>query len=239
MDLKAQLKAMIELQVIDEQIYRMSAQKDAAPAQLQALDEAFQEKKQRMTALEKQSLDVQKARKDKELELASREESRKKLQGQLFSLKTNKEYQVMLQQIADSQADASVIEDKILQLFDQVDKIKQEMDQEKVSLQKEEKACAEQKKRIEDDVKQIDGRLAQLETQRKQILPAIAPKILAQYTRILNNRDGMAIVSVKNNSCLGCNMSVPPQVINLIKMYDRLITCEVCNRILYVEEESS
>jgi len=34
-------------------------------------------------------------------------------------------------------------------------------------------------------------------------------------------------------------MFVPPQVINLIKMYERIITCEVCNRMLYIEEEAS
>ena len=31
-------------------------------------------------------------------------------------------------------------------------------------------------------------------------------------------------------------MRVTPQIINMIKMYDHLITCEACNRILYIEE---
>jgi len=68
-------------------------------------------------------------------------------------------------------------------------------------------------------------------------MPGIDRKILTQYERILNNRDGLAIVSVKGNSCQGCNMFVPAQVINLIKMYERIITCEVCNRMLYIKDE--
>jgi predicted nucleic acid-binding Zn-ribbon protein len=52
----------------------------------------------------------------------------------------------------------------------------------------------------------------------------------------LQSKGGLAIASVKNNSCGGCNMFVPPQVINLIKMYDSIVTCEMCNRILYTEE---
>jgi predicted nucleic acid-binding Zn-ribbon protein len=75
-----------------------------------------------------------------------------------------------------------------------------------------------------------------LDARRKQIVPEIEPKILAQYERILLNRDGLAIVSVRNNSCGGCNMFVPAQVINLIKMYERIITCEICNRMLYIDE---
>ena len=142
----------------------------------------------------------------------------------------------MLQQIEGIKADASVIEDKILSLFDQVDKAKNEGEKEKQRLKDEEKIFLEQKKKTEDRIKEIEDRLAQLEAQRKQVTPDIAPKILTQYERIMKNREGVGIVGVKNNACQGCNMSVPPQVINLIKMYERIITCEVCNRILYTDE---
>ena len=164
-------------------------------------------------------LDLQKQRKDKELELAIKEEAAKKLQAQLYSLKTNKEYQAMLQQIQDAKADASVIEDKILQLFDQADRLKIETEREKARLKEDEKTFSEQKRRVEDRVKEIDDRLAQLDSQRKQAMPDIDPKVLSQYERILKSRDGLAIVTVKDNSCQGCNMFVPPQVINLINIY--------------------
>ncbi len=100
------------------------------------------------------------------------------------------------------------------------DKAKVEIEQEKLRLKEEEKVFNEQKKKIEDRIKEIDDRLAQLERRENRLFPSIDPKILAQYERILANRDGLAIVSVKDNSCQGCNMFVPPQVINLIKMYD-------------------
>ena len=76
-----------------------------------------------------------------------------------------------------------------------------------------------------------------MEAERARAVPGVDPKILKQYDRILTNRDGMAIVGVKDSACSGCNMSVPPQVVNLIKMYERIITCEVCNRILYIPDE--
>lgn len=230
---------MIRLQGIDSEIYSLKQEKELKPGQIKELQDQFEAKKQHLAELEKKLLELQKQRKDKELELASKEESAKKLQSQLYQLKTNKEYQAMLQQIGDTKADGSVIEDKILELFGEADKVKAEIDQEKQRLQEEEKLFKEQKAKIEARVKEIDDRLAQLEGQRKQILPALDPKIMAQYERILAGRDGLAIVRVKENSCQGCNMSVPPQVVNLIKMYERIITCEVCNRMLYIEDEAS
>lgn len=238
-DLKTQINSLIRLQTIDTEIYALRYENDSKPQEIKALETAFEEKKQHLSALEKISLDLQKQRKDKELELASKEEGIKKLQTQLYSLRTNKEYQAMLQQIEDAKADASVIEDKILELLDELDKTKKDVEQEKQKLQTEEKLFVEEKKRIEERVKEIDGRLAQLEAQRKQVSPEIDAKILIQYEKILHNRDGLAIVNVKNNSCQGCNMFVPPQMINLIRMYERIVTCEVCNRMLYIEDETN
>jgi uncharacterized protein len=234
-DLKSQISQLVHLQTIDSEIYVLKNEKELKPKEIEAIDAAFEEKKKHLAALEQTLLSFQKQRKDKELELASKEENTKKLETQLYQLKTNKEYQAMMQQIQDAKADASVIEDQILGLFEQGDKIKNDSSQEKQRLQEEEKAAEGQKKNIQDRIKEIDERIAQLEAQRKQIIPALDKKILTQYERILLNRDGLAIVSVKDNSCGGCNMFVPPQVINLIRMYECIITCEVCNRILYIE----
>lgn len=235
-DLKAQISNLVRLQTIDSEIYALKYEKEGKPQEIKTLEADFEAKKQHLAGLEKNSLDLQKQRKEKELELAGKEENAKKLQTQLYSLKTNKEYQTMLQQIQDVKADSSVIEDKVLELFDKFDKIKSEIEQEKQKLKEEERVFNERKKKIEDRIKEIDDRLAQLEAQRKQATTDIEPKILSQYERILHNRDGLAIASVKDDSCGGCNMFVPPQVINLIKMYERIITCEICNRILYIEE---
>ena len=238
-NLKAQLSALIQLQAVDSQIYSLNEEKKTRPQEIEALKSAFEAKKQSLAALEKISLDFQKEKKDKELELASKEDAGKKLQTQLYQLKTNKEYNAMLTQIQDAKADASLIEDKILEVMEKIDKSKKDVEEEKKRLSQEEQVCNDQQKKIHDRIKEIDDRLAQLDAQRKQISPDIDKKILSQYERILQSRDGLAIVSVKNNSCMGCNMFVPAQVINLIQMYERIITCEVCNRILFISDDGA
>jgi hypothetical protein len=235
-DLKNQIIGLIRLQELDSEIYALGNEKAAKPQEIKAITEAFELKKQGLTALEKKSLDLQKQRKEKELELATNAEGVKKLSGQLFSLKTNKEFQTMQQQIADTKADGAVIEEKILISFEESDKVKAQIDAENLKLKEEEKIFQQQKKTVETRVAQIQDRLNQLDAQRKQALTNIDSKMLAEYERILHSREGLALVTVKDNSCGGCHMLVPPQVINLIKMYERIITCETCNRILYIKE---
>lgn len=235
-NLKNQLGELTKLQEVDSKIYSLNNEKVQKPLEIKAIEASFEAKKLNLDILQKQSLEVQKKRKEKELELATAAENIKKLQGQLYSLKTNKEFQAMQQQIADAKADSSVIEEAILISYEDSDKIKAQVDQENLKLKEEEKKFFEQKKVIEDKIKEIEGNLSQLDANRKQILPSIEPKMLAMYERILHSRDGLAIAKVVDDSCAGCHMHMPPQVINLIKMYENIVTCEMCNRILYISE---
>ncbi len=236
MDLKTQIIALIRLQELDSEIYALGNEKAAKPQEIKAIQAVFELKKQDLVAWENKSLDLLKQRKEKELELAANAEGVRKLSGQIFSLKTNKEFQTMQQQIADAKADGEVIEEKILIFFEESDKIKAQIDSENLKLKCEEKTFLQQKKEAELRSEEIGGRLSQLDAQRIQIIPGIDPKMLQEYEKILHSRDGLAMVTVKDNSCGGCHMLVPPQVINLIKMYEHIITCEVCNRILYIKE---
>lgn len=235
-DLKTQISSLVKLQGLDTEIYALNNEKAAKPQHIKALEASFESKKQGLAELEKKSLELQKQRKEKELELAANAEAIKKLQGQLYSLKTNKEFQTMQQQIADTKADGSVIEENILLSFEDSDKIKAQIAEENLRLKDEEKIFLQEKDKVTARIREIDSRLSQLEAQRKQAIPEIEPKMLNEYERILHSRGGLAIVNVKDNSCGGCNMHLPPQVINLIKMYEHIITCEMCNRILYINE---
>ena len=129
-DLKAQIIGLVKLQELDSEIYALKNEKEAKPLEIKEFELSFEAKKQNLALLEKNSLDIQKQRKEKELELVTNAEAVKKLQSQLYSLKTNKEFQTMLQQIADAKADGSVIEEKILVSFEDSDKIKAQIDQE-------------------------------------------------------------------------------------------------------------
>jgi len=236
-NLHEQLKHLHELQVIDTEIYSLKAELVEKPRQIEELRKQFEEKKAHLKELEDKSKLIQVNRKTKETELAAKEEEIKKLQAQLYQLKTNTEYQAMMKEIGSKNADKSLLEEDILKLFDDNDSVVEEIETEKAHLAQEEKEFNQQKKEVDDRVKVINERLATLDANRKQITPNVDKKILTRYERILKNRDGSAMVPVKNDACQGCFLNVPPQVINEIKLKKNLVICEACARILYLEEE--
>ncbi|HXG83792.1 MAG TPA: C4-type zinc ribbon domain-containing protein, partial [Pyrinomonadaceae bacterium] len=48
------------------------------------------------------------------------------------------------------------------------------------------------------------------------------------------SRDGIAVAEVIKGSCSACFMKLRPQMQVELKTSDRIITCESCTRILYI-----
>ena len=236
-DVLKQINKLVELQKIDADIYNFKRELKEKPNHLQELKEQFENKKANLKELENKYKNLQVERNSQELELKAKEEAIAKANVQLSQIKTNREYTAKLTEIENIKADRSVIEEKILLTYDETDILKAEIDKEKEILKKEEEKFSQEKTKIEDSIKEIEDRIRLLESQRKQITPEIDKTHLIRYERILINKDGWAIVPVKSGACGGCFMNVPAQVINEIKMHQGLVFCEMCARILYLEED--
>lgn len=236
--IKDLLAKLVVLQEIDSHIYSLEEENKTKPAEIQKLKDAFEEKKNTLADLDNKQKDLlKKKRKDKELELASKEENIKKSQGQLYALKTNKEYHAKLSEIDGLKADSSVLEEAILKFMEEQDALVKEVEAAKQQLKTEENLFNQEKAKIDERVKLIKEEINQLNSKRSQIAPQVDQKYLTVYERILKNKEGLALAAVKNNACQGCYMTVTHQVVNEIKMFDRLIACEACARILYIEED--
>lgn len=234
---KELIRKFIELQKIDGEVFNCKKELKAQPEKLALLDEEFQTKKSKLKELEDQCKNLLVQRKEVELQLKEKEDAIAKANGQLSQLKTNKDYSTKLSEIESIKADKSRIEERILLSYDQTDVLTAGINKEKLLVADYEKQFMIQKKEIEDQIKILEERVKILEARRKQFLPGIDPNSLARYERVLNRKDGIAIAPVQSNSCGGCNMAVTHQMLNAIKMYNHLVECEMCTRILYLEDD--
>jgi len=228
---------LVALQNVDAEIYDLKRQLEEKPEFLKSLQDQFETKKIKLHQLEEQHKAIQLDRKAKEGDLQAKDAAIAKANTQLSQIKNNKEYMAKIGEIESIKADKSIIEEKIIVAYDEADNIKSQIEKEKNVVQQEEQKYLQAKKSIDDEVKKIEQRIRELGVQRGALLPQINPAFLRRYERILANKAGLAIVSVQGHSCGGCYMNVPAQVINEIKMYDKLISCEMCSRILYLKED--
>jgi hypothetical protein len=239
MSTEEHIKLLIALQKLDSQIFKLRKELEGQPVFLSNLDEAFKEKETTLKGKEEELKGLTVKRKEKEGELQAKEEGIKKLQAQLYQIKTNKEYQAMDKEIAGQKADISVIEEAIIKVLDSTDECAKEITKEKNILGEERKKIDEEKKKLEIRTKDIEASLEKLNSERGVVAQKVDKKFLVKYERILHSKDGLAMVSVVDKACGGCNINLPPQVINEIKLKEELIFCGSCARILYIEEEAT
>ncbi len=232
-----ELKKLVELQKIDAEIYSMKKELSERPAYLTELKDAFEAKKSGLKQLEERLKGVLVDRKTLEGDLKVKEENIAKANSQLSLLKTNKEYSAKMAEIEGLKADKSIVEEKILLSYDAADEITAAVAKEKEALAAEEKKYLGEKQKIESDLKALEDRVKVLSAQRTQITPGVQKASLDRYEKILAGKHGLAIVPVAGSSCGGCFMNVPAQVVNEIKMHDKLVYCEMCARILYLPDE--
>ncbi|MDE1919997.1 MAG: hypothetical protein KGJ09_01100 [Candidatus Omnitrophica bacterium] len=236
-NLKDQIRKLVELQVVDEEIFRFKRELRDKPAELDVLKTEFESKKNRLKGLEDKLKTIQVSQKELELDLKAKEEGIAKADASLNLLKTNKEYQARLLEIENLKADKSLVEEKILLGYDEVDAAKRSVEAEKALVAQYEKDFAAAKKKFDDEMLVIADQLKVKVSQRDRILPSVRPDYLSRYERILNNKDGLGIVKVVDHACGGCFMHLTEQVINELKKYEEIVTCDQCARMLYLADE--
>lgn len=228
------LQTLRSLQEVDGRLYRLRQDQQRRPQELahakQQLERAQAEAKRSDDDLKS----VQVKQKQRELELAEQEEKIRKLQTQLFQVKTNKEYTAMQHEIDQWKADVSLAEEDIIALLDRADSAKRLQVEAQQQAGKEQGQFQHLERRIQQELAAIEEQIRALEGRRRQMTPTVDQDILTLYERALAIGDGLALVSLDKESCGGCHMAQRPQVLNQVYLKAQPVVCESCQRILYV-----
>ncbi len=240
MDLKDEIRKLIDVQAIDSDIYRLEREFNSVkPAVIAELKSVLESNKKSLADLEEEFKQGQIKKKEKEMDLSSKEEAVRKSQAQLYQLKTNKEYDAKLKEISSLKSDVSVIEEEILRIFDEIDEKSEELNMKKKSLAENSRKAADKIMAEEKEMEKIGSKINILKDKRGILVKGIDPKLFSQYEHLVKNRQGMALVPLKGGKCGGCHMVLPAEVSNRVKQYKNIVQCEMCARMLYLEEDFS
>lgn len=238
MSLKDEIPKIVQLQEIDSRIYNFAQEKNIKiPQSLEQIKDESEQIKQTLSFFEDKIKNIQLAKKNKELDLATKEENMKKNQAQLYQLKTNKEYKAKLSEIGSLKADISTTEDDLLKILDEIDLVESDFQKQKKEIDGKEKETKGKEAQLRNAIKDIEAQMHNLEAKRQRFCGQIDKKVLTKYEQLLQSRHGLALVPVSNSNCGACHLALTHQKMNEIKMFNDLVFCENCVRILYIPED--
>ena len=232
-DVEGQLRSLVKLQELDLAIKQFEATIAAKPHELDPLIRALDDAHTFATMHHKDLASLDKQRRQFEATVAEEQDNLQKAQRKLLEVKTNKEYAAMLAEIETFKQKILSHEDAVLQFMELTELRKQELLNLERQVHDAEQDLTEGRRRNELELAVLQETLAGRRQAREEVVQQLERPTVDLYMRLLSGRKGLAVVGIKNGSCQGCFLALPPQLMQEVRRNDRVLTCSHCQRILY------
>jgi hypothetical protein len=212
-----------DLSEVDERVNRLNSE-------LTEYEEKVERNRQVLDALKKQY-------RSDESEVQMIESQIVKSQEKLGAVKTNKEYQSTLKEIDDQKTKAFQMEDRMLEVLDQIESTESEGQELEADLAEIKIQVEEKQKQIRLQSEQQQDVLSRRLQERDVVLERLDSNTREHYNRVKRQGRGIAIAAVVDAVCQVCRMNIPPQLFNDLMRMDNMMMCPNCQRIIYPKVE--
>jgi len=233
--LKEQIALIFTLHEQDLKGQKLQEALDAMAPELKELETLVSNHRSQLEGKSGKIAELEKQKRSKELEVETAEDRLKNFQGKLGEIKTNKEYQAALKEMADTKKLNKAMEDQILEIMTQVESLKAEQKSAEENFSGASANFEKRKSEIDSEAGRIRGMLDEVEAEKLAVSAKIDPALMAQYQRVRRGRPE-AMSEVSGGTCQGCRMRVPPQLYIEIQKMKTVHACPSCQRILYLPE---
>ena len=234
-----EIEQLTELQVIDQEIAKLDAEKDTKLAGLREFEVVFEERESSINELKEKIEAAEMRRRELEAELSDELSRLKERQSKMMQVQTNREYQSLLKEIEDGKKSNKEREEDVVQLMEVAEADAKIMNEQASTIEEEKKALEEESKAAQKFATAIEKKKTRIMKKRNSKAKEVKTPLLRKYDMLRERRNGKAVVLVIKGVCQGCFMSIPPQQFNDIMKGDRMFNCPTCQRILYYQPEKS
>lgn len=167
----------------------------------------------------------------------------RKSDEKLGFVKTNKEYQSTLKEIDEFKVKKSDIEDRMLELLEQIEALEKEASIHQADLADVRIEVEEKQAIVRQEAEAQQRELGDLAQEKEEIWTELDPKMQKMYARASRQGSGIAVAAVIEGVCQVCRIKIPPQAFIDLMRLDAMSLCPNCQRIIYpktvIEGEAS
>ena len=229
------LLTLFQLQRIDQQMYELEHLKVSIPVKIESLNTLLSEAETQLLEKENRFEELEKLNRQNERDIEASNDQIAKYQGQLHSVKTNKEYDSLQHEIQAQKVQIKELEDGILELLDELETLTMELEQARTDGAVQKERITEECRKLEEQLAHVDEDVQVKQDERIRTQMHVVGGVLSAYNRIRKGRKQDAVVPLKKGACGGCFHVIPLQQVAEIKQMKRLVDCEACGRILVPE----
>ncbi len=232
------LEPLFRLQELLLEVQRKTERKSRTPDNLTHVEAAFQDARRRRHEAGEKHVQAGARKSVLEGEIADQSEKLKKYQQQLPSVKTNREYGALLNELDAVKREIRTREDEILGLEENLAASSAEVAAHEASFPAEEAGYEEQMREWRAEQAALTKEIAAAEEEAHTLEKTIDKTLLRRFRQIASRRGGVALARVamvgpQTASCTACHVRLRPQLLSDIRLSKEPIICDSCKRILY------
>ncbi len=230
------LHALLELQEVDRQIFRVEAELSRLPEELRKRSEEI-ERQEQFLAERLEAVRVLRVR-IKEIEdiTTTQRQRQRKLEGEALKTKGDAALVAAYEhEIRSLKKTIGQAEEDGLELIEEAEGFDTEVRQAEASLAELRSIFEEFSANVARETADAEGRLAVLQEQVDAAgTTGILPEHLALYRSLLRTREGEALAPLEGTICQGCYVGIPKNLAVRLARGGEVVQCPSCDRILYV-----
>jgi predicted nucleic acid-binding Zn-ribbon protein len=222
---------------VDKEIFKFEKKLKEFPILISKIDEKIKQSIEIVENAKIKLKDNQKTRDRLELDVEDYKGKINNKKSELNNIKTNKEYSAMLSEIEFLEKKKEEAEEKVIASLIETDEIQKEIKKAEEEREKIKTKYEKEKEEINKEKGKVEEELKLMQEKRKKIVSQVDEDYINLYMNLGKSKGGIPLSKVKNGFCSECYMKIRPQILVEIKKSDKIITCENCGRILYIEVE--
>lgn len=228
------LGILYELESLDSSIFDIKRRMGNMPGRRAELQKKYDEIHGKIDALDNEEEQLKSEMKEIS---AMRNEHKAKISSDkdyLGSVKSNEEYMLVLNEIGKMEEDIRNGDLRTAEINARLEEIGEQ--KKAMSGNEGDGSIKEAIENLNEDLRSDEQSLLELESHRDAVIRSLPDDIAKKYRRIYEKRDGIAICLLESRHCPGCYSEIPQQLIEDVKLTDRVNFCMHCGRILLLKK---
>lgn len=203
------------------------------PPEIENMETEWKGIQARIEELSTKKSELESRQKEQETSLVEAREKEAKYEKDLHDVTNNKEYHAALKEI-------DMAKKLVNSLQDDISSRNKELEEINANIEENSTLESESKKAFKTAMSNHSDSLEEYKTERDEkmkirdnLAGKVPERLMRQFERIASRRSGVGLADCIGAICRACNVRVRQNIVDELRKYQRIITCESCKRILY------
>jgi len=232
------MEQLIRLQDIDTKLKDLNDLLGDLPSKVEDLNHQENSIKNSIKEKKKRLKELEVAMHKREVDIAQTNEKVNKLKDQLFLVTNNKQYDALMVEIDHIKEQRTNFENELIEFMEEKESTVESINTMEKNLGDLSENLVSRREKLQSAIDESAEEKLSLEKQREESIKDIDLNTLSVYSRVIEARDGLAVVKLEGSACGGCGAHIPPQIATEVRAKTNVHTCDVCGRFLHNTESN-